>query len=310
MNSRSNKINRMIMLTTGSAVALCMLTVSLNAEQRAKVEHTAALQSDCDRMAGSAYDKDRNATFAPVDVNDIDVQAVGVCRTAFEATGNPRFAYQLGRALNKTQEPDEAMAAYEAAVDGGYSAAKVNFGMLMGRLGDAQSEFRLYNEAAASGNVLAQYNLGVAYRDGIGTQVSGEQALHWFEEAAVGGDDTAAFNIGSIYDEGKLVPEDNQTAIAWYDLAAQRGSTDGMINLGLMYENGEGIAANPERAAEMFRAAADKGDVFGAYKLAQLQDHGVTPPVPQQPDQLGESVSTLVLKQGDVEPFGAKPKDI
>ncbi|MDP9840283.1 TPR repeat protein [Neorhizobium huautlense] len=287
-----------------------MLTVSLNAEQRAKVEHTAALQSDCDRMAGSAYDRDRNATFAPVDIDNIDVQAIGVCRTAFEATGNPRFAYQLGRALNKAQEPDEAMAAYEAAVGGGYSAAKVNFGMLMGRLGDVQAEFKLYSEAATSGNVLAQYNLGVAYRDGLGTNPDGQQALKWFEKAAVGGDDTAAFNIGSIYDEGKLVPEDNQTAIAWYDLAAQRGSTDAMINLGLMYENGEGIAANPQRAAEMFRAAADKGDVFGAYKLAQLEDHGVTPPAPHEPDQLAESVSTLVLKQGDVEPFGLKPKDI
>ncbi len=309
MISRSNKVNRMITLATGSAVALCMLTVSLNAEQRAKVENTAALQSDCDRMAGSVYDTDRNLSFAPVDIDNIDVQAVGVCRTAFEATGNPRFAYQLGRALNKAQEPDEAMAAYEAAVDGGYSAAKVNFGMLMGRIGDVQAEFRLYSEAATSGNVLAQYNLGVAYRDGLGTDADGQQALKWFEEAAVGGDDTAAFNIGAMYDDGKLIPEDNQTAIAWYDLAAQRGSTDAMINLGLMYENGEGIAANPERAAEMFRAAADKGDVFGAYKLAQLGEHGVTPQAPQQ-DEMAESVNTLVLKQGDVEPFGNKPKDI
>ncbi|MGE7370708.1 tetratricopeptide repeat protein [Neorhizobium sp. NPDC001467] len=286
-----------------------MLTVSLNAEQRAKVEQTAALQSDCDRLAGSAYDKDRNASFAPVGIDEIGAGAIDACRTAYEATKNPRFAFQLGRALNKAQEPDEAMSAYQAAVDGGYSAAKVNFGMLMGRMGDVQAEFKLYSEAAASGNVLAQYNLGVAYRDGLGTSADGQQALHWFEEAALGGDDTAAFNIGAMYDEGTLVPEDNQTAIAWYDLAAQRGSTDAMINLGLMYETGEGIASNPERAAEMFRSAAEKGDVFGAYKLAQIEERGVVPPAPQQ-DDLAESVSTLVLKQGDVEPFGVKPKDI
>jgi len=309
MVSRSNKVNRMMLLATGSAVALCMLTVSLSAEQRAKVEQTAAIQSDCDRMAGSAYDKDRNTTYAPVDIDNIDMQAVGVCRTAFEATGNPRFAFQLGRALNKAQEADQAMTAYEAAVNAGYSAAKVNFGMLMGRIGDVDAEFKLYSEAATSGNVLAQYNLGVAYRDGLGTTVDGQKALDWFEKAAVGGDDTAAFNIGTIYDEGKLVPEDNQTAIAWYDLAAQRGSTDAMINLGIMYETGEGITANPERAAEMFQAAAEKGDVFGAYKLAELKGHGITPSAPPQ-DQLAESVNMLVLKQGDVVPFGAKPKDI
>lgn len=309
MKSRSNQVNRVVLLATGTAVALSMLTVSLNANQPARLMQTAALQNDCDRMAGSAYDRERNSAFAPVDVQAIDGQAVSVCRTAFEATGNPRFAFQLGRALNNTQEADQAMSAYEAAVQRGYSAAKVNLGMLMGRLGDVGTEFKLYSEAANSGNVLAQYNLGVAYRDGLGTTADGQEALHWFEAAAVGGDNTAAFNLGAMYDEGTLIPEDNQTAIAWYDLAAQRGNTDAMINLGLMYENGEGIAANPTLAATMFRSAAEKGDVFGAYKLAQLNDEDVAPAAPQQPD-MAESVSTLVLKQGDVEPFATTAKDI
>lgn len=299
MKSRASKVNRGLAIATGTAVTLCALAASPGAEERADLQLVAAMQTECDRLAGSPYDQQRNSQFAPVGIDDIDVSAVNACRTAFEATGNPRFAYQLGRALNKTQQADQAMSAYNAAVQAGYPAAKVNFGMLMGRLGDEQSEFRLYQEAALGGNVLAKYNLGVAYRDGLGTQPDVRKALEWFEKAAADGDDTAAFNIGSIYDEGQLLPQDDQTAIAWYDLAAQRGNTDAMINLGLMYEAGEGIEANVAKAADMYRRAAENGDVFGAYKFLQMQELGVVP-APTDPS-MPEDGNSLVLKPGDVE---------
>jgi len=298
MKSRTSKVNRGFAVATGAAVALCALTVSPGAQERASLTLASAMQIECDRLAGSPYDQQRNGEFAPVNIAEIGGGAVESCRMAFEATGNPRFAYQLGRALNKDDQPDQAMSAYDTAVKDGYAAAMVNYGMLMGRLGDEQAEFGLYQQAATNGNVLAAYNLGVAYRDGLGTQPNADKALQWFEKAAAGGDDTAAFNIGAIYDEGQLVPADDQTAIAWYDLAAQRGNTDAMINLGIMYETGEGIAASAEKAADMYRQAAEKGDVFGAYKYMQFQELGVVP----APSQEGvEGVNSLVLKQGDME---------
>jgi len=301
MKSRFSKVNRGFAFAAGTAAALCALTVAPGAKEQANLSLASVMQSDCDRLAGSPYDNQRNSAFAPVGIGEIDGAAVDSCRIAFQATGNPRFAYQLGRALNKAQEAEDAMTAYDVAVKADYPAAKVNFGMLMGRLGDDQAEFQLYTEAANSGNILAAYNLGVAYRDGLGTTPNADQALHWFEEAAAKGDDTAAFNIGAIYDEGQLVPEDNQTAIAWYDIAAQRGSSDAMINLGLMYESGEGIAANPIKAAGMYRQAAERGDIFGAYKFLQLQDSGVIPAPAKE--ELKEGVNTLVLKDGDMQPF-------
>ncbi len=298
MKSKVSKLNRGVAVLTGATLSLCALTVAPDAAERGTLVLASAMQSECDQMAGSPYDEQRNGAFAPVDITKIDNGAIDACRVAFETSGNPRYAYQLGRALNNANQPDQAMSAYDAAVKGGYAAAKVNFGMLMGRLGDDQSEFRLYTEAATSGNRLAAYNLGVAYRDGLGTQPDVTKAIGWFERAAAAGDDTAAFNIGAIYDEGHLIAQDDQTAIAWYDLAAQRGNTDAMINLGLMYEAGEGVAADPTKAAELYRNAAQHGDVFGAYKFLQFQQAGVVP-VPSQ--DATEGVSSLVLKQGDVE---------
>jgi TPR repeat protein len=298
MKSRALKVNKGFAITTGAAVALLALTVSPDAAERNNLIFASAQQNDCDRLAGSPYDQQRNGEFAPVNIAEIGNGAVEACRMAFDTTGNPRFAYQLGRALNGADEPDQAMNAYDAAVKDGYAAAMVNYGMLMGRLGDDQSEFKYYQQAANSGNVLASYNLGVAYRDGLGTKPDVKQALNWFGKAASAGDDTAAFNIGAIYDEGNLVPADDQTAIAWYDLAAQRGNKDAMVNLGIMYETGEGVPANAQKAAEMYQQAAEKGDMFAAYKYMQFQELGVVP----APSQEGiEGVSSLVLKQGDVE---------
>ncbi len=298
MKSRAPKVNRGFAVTTGAAVALLALTVAPDAAERNNLILASAQQSDCDRLAGSPFDQQRNGAFAPVNIADIGNQAVEACRTAFDATGNPRFAYQLGRALNSVDEPDQAMSAYDTAVKDGYAAAMVNYGMLMGRLGDDKAEFAYYQQAADSGNTLAAYNLGVAYRDGLGTQPDIQKALQWFEKAAAKGDDTAAFNIGVIYDEGQMIDADDQTAIAWYDLAAQRGNTDAMINLGIMYETGEGITANVEKAAEMYRLAAEKGDMFGASKYIQLQEQGIVP----APGHEGmKGVNSLVLKQGDVE---------
>jgi TPR repeat protein len=298
MKSRTSKVNRGFAIATGAAVAFCALTVSPGAEERMTATLASAMQTDCDRLAGSPYDQQRNGEFAPVNIAEIGSGAADACRMAFEATGNPRFAYQLGRALNKSDQPDQAMSAYDTAVKDGYAAAMVNYGMLMGRLGDENAEFGLYQQAATNGNVLAAYNLGVAYRDGLGTQPDVDKSLQWFEKAAAEGDDTAAFNIGAIYDEGQLIEADDQTAIAWYDLAAQRGNTDAMINLGIMYETGEGVPASAAKAADMYRQAAVKGDVFGAYKYMQFQELGVVPAAPQEGI---EGVSSLVLKQGDME---------
>lgn len=308
MKSRNSKVNRGFALVTSTAAVLIAMTVASGAEN-ADVTLAQNAQNACDQLAGSPNDNQRNEAFSPVELGQIDLSAIDSCRVAFEATGNPRFAYQLGRALNQAQEVDQAITAYEAAVDADYPAAKVNFGMLMGRFGDSEAEFAMYKDAAESGNVLASYNLGVAYRDGVGTEPNVEQALFWFEKAAAAGDDTAAFNIAVIYDEGKLVPAEDQTAIAWYDLAVARGNVDAMVNLGIMLETGEGIEANLQQAAEMYALAAQNGDTFGATRLMELDQAGVLAP-PSAVAEADDGMRTLVLKEGDVESPIGLAKDI
>jgi tetratricopeptide (TPR) repeat protein len=305
MSQPSKTVRRTLAAGAGALAAACFLVASPGAEALQSRTSPNAMASQCDRMAGSPYDLQRNFAYPPVAMSNIPGEAVEACRIAFEATQNPRFSYQLGRALNRNAQAAEAMTAYEAAVDSNYAAAMVNVGMLLGRIGDQNAEFSLYTRAADGGNTLAMYNLGVAYRDGLGTTPNGEQAIRWFEKAATAGDDTAAFNIGVIYDEGIIVVEDNETALLWYQMAARGGNADAMVNAGLMLESGEGVKTDLPAAAEMYRQAAIKGDAFAEQKYQAMQQAGIgsvqAPAPAPELSVSNEAVETLVLKSSDVE---------
>lgn len=245
---------------------------------------------DCDRLAGSRFDGERNRSFKPVEVDNIDVDAaIQACSIALEATGKARFAFQLGRVQDRSGDLTSAVEHYSQAARAGYAIAMVHLGAIAGRMGDNKEEFRNFMQAAEKGNALGAYNLGVAYRDGNGTKVDAALAIKWFTRASLQGYDVAAFNLGVIYDEGTIVPEDNVKAVNWYNIAAARGNVDAMINLGLMLEGGEGTRRNVAAAAIMYREAAARGDAFGSAKFEALRRTLVAQDTPDIEHQAGIS---------------------
>ena len=260
-----------------------------------------SVEAQCDAAAGSRYDRTRNTDFAPVEADDIRLGvALSACREAFNAGGNARMAFQLARALEKAGQDLEALKLYGEAVKRGHTVAMVNYGALLGARGDAASEFGFYKKAAEAGDLLGAYNLGVAYRDGIGTEIDGAEAARWFEKTAADGDETAAFNLGVLLDDGSLVKEDNARAAAYYRLAAGRGNVDAMINLGLMLESAEGVPQDLSGAAQMFSLAAAKGDSYGTFKLGLMQQNG-TGIVRNIEDAVQSLVAAFELKDVDLE---------
>lgn len=264
MNMRSNMLK-----TAGRALFFAVLLAGADGARATTID------AKCDAAAGSRYDMTRNTAFAPVALEDIQIgAALSACRAAYNADRSPRMAFQLGRALERAGQDLEAMKLYAEASALGHTVAMVNYGAMLGKRGDAAAEFSHYKKAAELGDMLGAYNLAVAYRDGIGTEVSGAEAARWFDKAAASGDETAAFNLGVLLDDGSLVAEDNARAAAYYKLAAAGGSVDAMINLGLMLESGEGVAQDLTAAAGYFGQAADKGDSFGKLKIGLMQQSG------------------------------------
>lgn len=249
--------------------AVSLLSIAAIAIPSAHAASPMLPADQCDAEAGSEHDLQRNMAFRPVATEDIRIGiALSACREAYNQGSGPRQTFELARVLHAAGQRAQSMAMLEEAVEGNHAAAMVNYAVMIGERGDRAQEFALYQKAASTGNILAAYNLGVAYRDGVGTAVNGTLAAQWFERASVARDSLGAFNLAVLWDEGTLVPEDDRKAAQFYQLAADRGNVDAMVNLGLMLENGEGMDADQNAANAMFAMAAAKGDAFAQDKIA------------------------------------------
>jgi TPR repeat protein len=97
--------------------------------------------------------------------------------------------------------------------------------------------------AAEQGDMRAQYNLGVLYRDSLGVERDTPAALAWFQKAAEQGDPQAQYNLGAMYETPGIDRQD--LAIHWYRSAAAQGFAAAQFNLGVLYFSGKGVTADP-----------------------------------------------------------------
>ena len=74
------------------------------------------------------------------------------------------------------------------------------------------------------GDVDAQYNLGLRYRNGEGVPKDDAEAVRWFRLAADQGYAGAQSNLGLLYANGDGVPEIIVLAYMWFNLAAAQGN--------------------------------------------------------------------------------------
>ena len=126
--------------------------------------------------------------------------------------------------------------------------------------GKIQEAFRLFFEAAKTGDSRAQLNVGYLYDTGQGVSRSRTQALQWYRKAVKQGEAAAANNIGTIYrDEGRL-----RLAVRWFEKAAAMGDGDALLEVAKLYA---GPLEEPARARKLLlrvrsskRAAAESRD--------------------------------------------------
>ena len=75
---------------------------------------------------------------------------------------------------------------------------------------------RQWEKSAASGNAMAQYNLGACYDFGNGVQKDISKAVKYYELAARQKLPPAQYNLASCYYNGEGVKKDKVLALAWY----------------------------------------------------------------------------------------------
>ncbi len=96
---------------------------------------------------------------------------------------------------------------------------------------DYEQTLRELEPLAASGNPVAQYNLGVLHQEGLGTKRARKVAAVWFRKSADQGHGEAAFALGMMHATGKGAKLDPVEAYAWFWIASRKGNENASKNM-------------------------------------------------------------------------------
>ena len=80
-----------------------------------------------------------------------------------------------------------------------------------------------------------------------------------FEQCMASGEALAQCNLGMCYEHGWGVAQDSGKAVEWYTKVAEQGLAKGQCNLGTCYHHGWGVAQDSGKAEEWSTKAAEQG---------------------------------------------------
>lgn len=115
-----------------------------------------------------------------------------------------------------------------------------------------------------SGDIEAQFDLALRYRDGNGIDRDYQKATGLLRRAADKGHVQAQYLLASHYRVGLGVEQDIAEAVRWYRMAAEQGDLSAAHRLGRLYEAGAGVngagalAADREKALYWYRFGYDR----------------------------------------------------
>ena len=138
----------------------------------------------------------------------------------------------------------------------------------------------LLARSAEGGSNNALNMMGILYRDGLGVEKDHKQALNYFYAAAAEGNMLAEYNLGMYFYKGwregkNTVDQDYEKAAYWLKIAADKGYHYAQTQLGICYYEGKGFASiDYTQAAHLFQLASNQGNILGTYYLAKCYEHG------------------------------------
>jgi|TARA_B110000503_G_scaffold62779_1_gene99350 TPR repeat protein len=112
---------------------------------------------------------------------------------------------------------------------------------------------------AEQGDVTAQYNLGVIYENGVGTQRNYRTAGNWYTKAIEQGFPYAQYNLGNMYANGKGFLENDKIALEWWTKAAEQGDAKFQYKLAQIYSSGKDVKKSYKAYVKWTTLAAKQG---------------------------------------------------
>jgi TPR repeat protein len=145
---------------------------------------------------------------------------------------------------------------------------------------DEPAELESLRSRAGGGDVKAQLDLAIRYRDGKGVAKDEAEAMQWAHRAADKGHAEALDFVGHAYLRGAVVKRSPEIAFGYFKAAAEK-SAQAAFNLGQCYFGAQGTEQDISTALDWWKKAAAKGHGRAASTAAMafLTGEGVAPDV-------------------------------
>ena len=111
--------------------------------------------------------------------------------------------------------------------------------------GDYSTALKKFKPVAERGNPVAQFTLGLMYREGQGVAKDVKAAVEWLRKAAEQGHAQAQENLGLSYAKGQGIERDWVQADMWFSIAAASGKETAVNNKKVVE-----VHMPPEKVAE------------------------------------------------------------
>ncbi len=150
---------------------------------------------------------------------------------------------------------------------------------------DVPKALEMFRSEADKGNILAIYDIGKMYRNGLLGDENIPKSDEYFQKALQGFlaieptakrlKDYVQYRIGKMYALGCGTEQDYTKAFVWFEKSAATGNKFAQYSLGSLYYYGNGMAQNYEKAFEYYKLSADQDNAYACYEAAKIFRDGI-----------------------------------
>tara|TARA_B100001996_G_C18621017_1_gene577725 strand:+ start:614 stop:1198 length:585 start_codon:yes stop_codon:yes gene_type:complete len=151
-------------------------------------------------------------------------------------------------------------------------ANELEKGMFALEMEDYERALYYLSFEAVQGNAIAQYNLGLMYKDGVGVDKDINEALGWFILGSENGHMLSKYALGLLYYHGKGTSINFNKAMNLFLDASFMGHPASQINVGNMYYFGQGVSKNYPKAHMWWSFAKEKGVEAAFNNLTMIEN--------------------------------------
>lgn len=148
---------------------------------------------------------------------------------------------------------------------------------------DFEQALELLRAESQNGNMLAVFDLGRMYADGLGVEIDTDKAQEYYAQALDGflflenkkPWKYLEYRIGKMYAQGLGTNQDYELAAEWFQRSANEKYKFAEYSLGGLYYRGQGVEQSYEKAFELYLRSAKQGFPYADFEVAKMFRDGV-----------------------------------